>query len=392
MNTTNYIQLINYLNDFATQHKQVKRFDSDFTEQLNNYATSDKAYPLLYASPQPSFFLDDDTWSNYTIEVTCLDILQKDRSNVNTILNNCSLILNDLNTYLKDNEIEGVYVEGISNITPLNNYLVDYDAGWSMTINFQVVNNSVCDIPLISPIGPGGGECLPAEITLNGDAFLEVISGGTEDISLIDQDSNPIVPTSVVGSTITVNVSCDHGLKVVKTNQLGSFTPGDDGTHKSGREVDSSTLDYNNLFGNTNRFTDLNGGSLYSDDILLDWSTWDGEEVMGVYIIKQGLNLWPDAVSLANSFSVGSFTSGWRLPTWLEFSTTFMRIGYTRALNWAPFNNAANDRFWTNSSAENYTDQPLFFENQWGMTRGNITSQNWAWYPIRYFTNAELGF
>jgi hypothetical protein len=51
--------------------------------------------------------------------------------------------------------------------------------------------------------------CADATATLNGNAFLTIASGGTENIILQDQASTPIVPSSVVGATVTVNVPKD---------------------------------------------------------------------------------------------------------------------------------------------------------------------------------------
>jgi hypothetical protein len=46
--------------------------------------------------------------------------------------------------------------------------------------------------------------CTPATILLNGGAFLTVASGGTADVELLDENGAPVIPVSVVGSTITV--------------------------------------------------------------------------------------------------------------------------------------------------------------------------------------------
>lgn len=46
--------------------------------------------------------------------------------------------------------------------------------------------------------------CTPSTILLNGGAFLTVASGGTADVELLDEDGAPVIPVSVVGSTITV--------------------------------------------------------------------------------------------------------------------------------------------------------------------------------------------
>jgi hypothetical protein len=55
--------------------------------------------------------------------------------------------------------------------------------------------------------------CADATVDLNGNAFLTIPSGGAENIILQDQTSTPIVPSSVVGSTVTVDVPRDVFIK-----------------------------------------------------------------------------------------------------------------------------------------------------------------------------------
>jgi hypothetical protein len=56
---------------------------------------------------------------------------------------------------------------------------------------------------IIIPDCPSGGD---ADLTLNTGAFLTVASGSTTDISLVDQSDVDIVPISVIGSVIKVNI------------------------------------------------------------------------------------------------------------------------------------------------------------------------------------------
>jgi DNA/RNA endonuclease YhcR with UshA esterase domain len=55
--------------------------------------------------------------------------------------------------------------------------------------------------------------CADATVDLNGNAFLTIPSGGAENIILQDQTSTPIVPSSVVGATVTVNIPRDVFIK-----------------------------------------------------------------------------------------------------------------------------------------------------------------------------------
>lgn len=103
------------------------------------------------------------------------------------------------------------------------------------------------------------------------------------------------------------------GAKVLKTNQTVSYRTGDDGDLQAGRELDFYTLSSNNPFGNTNRFTDELGGQTFTNDIVLDWSTYDGNEVLGYYRSLFLTKIWNTHIDDCLALSVGSFTSGWRM-------------------------------------------------------------------------------
>ncbi len=53
--------------------------------------------------------------------------------------------------------------------------------------------------------------CDPALVTLNGDSFLTIPSDGSENVTLIDEDSNPVTPISVDGAEITLPNSGGSG-------------------------------------------------------------------------------------------------------------------------------------------------------------------------------------
>jgi hypothetical protein len=143
MNTT-YIQLLRTIESFASEHLQVKKFGSDFPEQLPNFATKDEAYPILFVSPSSTF--SNEYTKTFNITVYSYDIIQQDRANINTILSDTHSILNDLVVWFNA-ESTPVDLIGTPTINPLNNALLDYCAGWSMNLTLEVDNSTVCDIP-----------------------------------------------------------------------------------------------------------------------------------------------------------------------------------------------------------------------------------------------------
>ncbi len=102
------------------------------------------------------------------------------------------------------------------------------------------------------------------------------------------------------------------GATLMKTNQTVSYATGDDGDIEAGRATDFFTLASNNPFGNTNRFTDELGGTAYTNKIIIDWSTYNGTDVLG-YADLLSSDTWANIISNCNSHTVGTYTSAWRL-------------------------------------------------------------------------------
>jgi hypothetical protein len=148
MNIT-YLTLLTIIENFSKNHLQIQRFKSDFLEQIGNFGTEAEAYPILYVTPNTVQFnnFTSGDFNTISINIYCVDIIQCDRSNVNTILNSCNLILNDLHLYLKNSDIPGINLSNISSTLPLNNYMLDETGGWYMTLTFETNSTTICDIP-----------------------------------------------------------------------------------------------------------------------------------------------------------------------------------------------------------------------------------------------------
>lgn len=231
-----------------------------------------------------------------------------------------------------------------------------------------------------------------ATVTLNSGAFNDYESGSTNDIILQDQDSNPITPDSVVGNTITVTTG-GAGLDtksatLLKTNQTVSYRTGDDADRQEGRATDFFTLPANNPFGNLNRFTDETGAQTYTNNIVIDWSTYDGSTVLGYDKRDQGLSIWDDAIDNALAHSTGGFSSGWYLPNVNEIMNLF-DLGQSQRLNYAPFN-LSSMTLWSSSSQTSTQSWSPVSTGNTILARGSKTGSRKSIYA-RQFTNAELG-
>lgn len=142
---TSYITLISLIKNFFDNHSQVYRFESDFLEQFDNYAGFNEKFPLVYMS-----LISSDTTgyiTTFNIKLHCVDVIQKDRKNINNIISDTQLILSDFYRYLEYEELEGIDVFGGGNTTPLNNAFCDYLAGNEMDLSIEVTAQSRCEIP-----------------------------------------------------------------------------------------------------------------------------------------------------------------------------------------------------------------------------------------------------
>lgn len=143
------------------------------------------------------------------------------------------------------------------------------------------------------------------------------------------------------------------GATLMKTNQTVSYASTDDGDVEAGRGVDFLTLSVNNPFGNTNRFTDITGAQTYTLAIVIDWSTYDTVTgtVLGYRRTKStGYTDWATALTNAAATSIGSYTTGWRLPNRKEIEN-IMNFGVaTSVLNYAPFSITIDTNLWTGTT------------------------------------------
>lgn len=179
------------------------------------------------------------------------------------------------------------------------------------------------------------------------------------------------------------------GAKLLKTNQSVSYRTGDDGDIEAGRSVDFFTLSANNPFGNANRFTDELGGTTYSNNIVIDWSTYDGSSVLGYRRTVSGSAVtWNNAIDGALAVSIGSFTSGWRLTNMNElYNLCNFQNGngtYLYLLQYAPFN--INVQLWSSTTLNTQSSFAWYLDNGSPLFAYSGKAGTFKYIPVRTFT------
>jgi hypothetical protein len=167
------------------------------------------------------------------------------------------------------------------------------------------------------------------------------ITGG----KLSSTSSSSTSTTSTSRSTATL----------MKTGQTTSYRTGDDGDIEAGRESDFLTLDSAPLHNDgsptinttTNRFTDTLGGQTYANNIVLDWSTWNGVTVLGYFRTLQSVKTWDNAID-SSSGTFGTFEN-WRNANVYEL-VNLMNLQNEFIGNYAPLNWGNSGNFWSSNT------------------------------------------
>lgn len=234
----------------------------------------------------------------------------------------------------------------------------------------------------------------PATVKNSDESYnTTVAAGGTlslPDITVTDSDGSTFTAPSVQDITCTPSAA-PVGATLMKTGQTTSYRTGDDGDLEAGRATSFTVLASNNPFGNTNRFTDELGGQTYTNNIVIDWSTYNGSNVLGYRRTPSATTVnWNNAIDGAVAVSIGSYTTGWRLTNIRELmNIVYFENGngtFTSLLQYPPFN--IIDDLW---SSTNLNTQPNFAWYLGGNNQRNLILYEgkgnfYKYIPCRTFT------
>ena len=235
----------------------------------------------------------------------------------------------------------------------------------------------------------------PVTSTFNGASISSTPSGGNKDI--VVKDTNGVNKGVKVTDTATdLIIEVDKVTPPLNTSSLmvtgatTSYQTNDDGSKRFGRAVDFFTLEHNNGFANTDRFTDDLGTQLYVSGVVVDWSTWNqvNSSVLCYYKTPEAnANL---TTHINNQPFTKNLLSNWWICNTKEINN-IMNYGYRRDyLNYPPFNHPlvlSTDRIWT--STRDASTVGIFISNT-AIIVGSHTASYKA-FVCRTYTLTELG-
>jgi hypothetical protein len=146
----------------------------------------------------------------FIVDIYCLDLINIDRSNITDILSDTNLILTDMYAYYKEDYDIKVQVIGEPSLTPLNNQLLDYAAGWVMRITLEVPNYTVCVVPFkqgIPYIEDSNVDVIQKRLTCETLSTCETIQLIEENISNLNGQTVSSFDYTPSGNTLTITLN-----------------------------------------------------------------------------------------------------------------------------------------------------------------------------------------
>lgn len=177
---------------------------------------------------------------------------------------------------------------------------------------------------------------------------------------------------------------------LMRTGQITSYRTGDDPTR--GRTVDFFTLSENNPFGNTNRFTDMNGLQVYANNIIIDWSTLGSNDTVLLYY-KGDSNTyrrWANSIDLYLSGTIAGLTT-WYLWNVNEVINVCNLSYKPYKMDYPPFNFGSTQRYFF--TCNDYDGTTVFITDLGTqiLLGGYSKTNSYLTVYVRYTTLTELG-
>ncbi len=341
-------QLIKVLENFASGHLQLQSFQFGYSFEFA--ASGGTIFPQLFVEPLPHSYSTKAIFNNYRLIFA--DLVSKGDRNRDEVLSDMLEIAKDTIAQLHHPDYKFILQDNI----PLQDFFDKFDeevSGYIATISIKTAfDNDRCQIPT-----DGIGITVTADhnsviITddLNANSPVSIGGGGTYTCKPVDNSCQTLNNTLTKAQRDAI-----QRIAPIKTGQTTSHATGDDGDREDGRAVDFFTLDCNNSFGNTNRFTDKDGLQVYGDNYMIDHL-----EDLGWFLNTVDTN-WATALSEAATDTEASF-SDWFIPNIRQAFTLINAepSGTSNPLNYSPFNKGnyvVSKFYWTSTTRNNFSDR-----------------------------------
>jgi len=356
MSTKTLKGIISQLETLCAAHKQVNSFyEGDSLVEV--YKTNKITHTSVIAIPQTATFNPTDITA--VISLSCVDKVLKDDLNGPEVYNNTLLILGDLINYINQNDAwRYARIIGTPTATKINERTLDVVNGWTVSISVRMIkDNGVCNVP-ISPISPAPA-CAVAVITdSDGVSTFNVASGGTGACTLATVQAGIAYNRTSTSGQITSYRTGDCAWREI--NLPFSAAPAFPVSFARLSVSSFTTLDANNAFGNTNRFTDSVGGQDYdgTGGSLVDYVI-DHLKGLGWHRLLIAGD-WNTAIDGALASSQSGFTD-WYIPdTDMLLSILNLENGGSREnLDYSPFDIVYNNNIWSSVTRQNSTISAL---------------------------------
>ena len=157
------------------------------------------------------------------------------------------------------------------------------------------------------------------------------------DIDNVDSDGLTVPTPAQTPFVCTTSVASINASQLSKTG-ANPFTTNDDGNLQFGQGTDFFTLDYNNKFGNTSRFTDDLGTQIYASGVIVDWATFNqiNDTVLCYFQTVEPAGKLTDLLN-AQPYTK-NLLSNWWVCNMAQLLHLFNYGVYRNVLNYAPFN------------------------------------------------------
>jgi hypothetical protein len=207
----------------------------------------------------------------------------------------------------------------------------------------------------------GGDVCADATVNVNGNLFDTVVSGGTLDVPVEYENGTP-VGTIVSGVVQVPNPIVPSGIAYIRPQPTGQpstvtgdeswiyandpFSPPPANPIHVAELADFFTLKNNNVFGNTDRFTALDGTQSYVNNYMIC-----NHMGIGVYTAIQGAATFLEALAAAESSTLLGYTNWHVTPIATLFKLANLSEN-VRPLAYAPLSRNVNTTILTSTHDE----------------------------------------